>query len=70
MIEDCVHASIEGFEDCIKKRDERLITAANFISDNISTDRKTEMGKENKCMDISSENQAIFDMATKGRYQK
>ena len=39
-IEDCVDASIEIFEDYIKKNKERLITAAKYNNGNVSTSRK------------------------------
>ena len=57
-IEDCVDASIQGLEDCVKKSKERLIAAANNNSANTETkttkitDKKRE---KNNCVDISSE---------------
>ena len=38
--EDFVHSSIQGLENCIKKRKERLITGVNNSSDNINTEKK------------------------------
>ena len=40
-IEDCVDESIQGFEDYIKKSEERLITATNISIGNVRTERKT-----------------------------
>ena len=45
-IGDCVGASIQRFKDNIKKGKERLITAANCISGNMSKDKKKKKKKK------------------------
>ena len=44
-MKDCTDASIQVFQEYFKKCKERLITVANNSSDNISTDRKKNLGK-------------------------
>ena len=44
--EDCVDASIRGFEDYILKSKERLMTAAHESIDSIKTNRTTKNRKE------------------------
>ena len=50
-IKNYLAASIRGLKDYMKKRKERLITAANNISDNIRTKRTATKTRKNKWED-------------------